>query len=39
MNIYTIIEIIKHTEQRGVELLLDTLIIGIEIGRRNIENQ
>ncbi|CAD8200103.1 unnamed protein product [Paramecium pentaurelia] len=39
MNIYTIIEIIKHTEQRGIELLLDTLIIGIEIGRRNIENQ
>ncbi|CAD8107819.1 unnamed protein product [Paramecium primaurelia] len=39
MNIYTIIEFIKLSEQRGIELLIDTLIIGIEIGRKNIENQ
>ncbi|CAK60715.1 unnamed protein product (macronuclear) [Paramecium tetraurelia] len=38
MNIYTIIEILKHTEQRGVELLIDALIIGIEIGRKNLQN-
>ncbi|CAD8202356.1 unnamed protein product [Paramecium octaurelia] len=38
MNIYSIIEIIKHTEQRGVELLIDALIIGIEIGRNNLQN-
>ncbi|CAK58126.1 unnamed protein product (macronuclear) [Paramecium tetraurelia] len=39
MNIYTIVELIKLSEQRGVELLIDALIVGIEMGRRNIENQ
>ncbi|CAD8119356.1 unnamed protein product [Paramecium sonneborni] len=38
MKLYDIIEIIKHTEQKGQELLVDALILGIEIGRRNISN-
>lgn len=36
MNIYDIIELVKLTEQRGQELLIDSLIIGIEIGRSNL---
>ncbi|CAD8195805.1 unnamed protein product [Paramecium octaurelia] len=39
MNIYTIVDLIKLTEQRGVELLIDAVIFGIEIGRKNIEDQ
>ncbi|CAD8121720.1 unnamed protein product [Paramecium sonneborni] len=38
MNIYNLIEVIKLTEQRGQELLIDALIIGIEIGRNNLKN-
>ncbi|CAD8089831.1 unnamed protein product [Paramecium primaurelia] len=38
MKLYDIIEIIKLTEQRGQELLIDALVIGIEIGRGNISD-
>ncbi|CAD8198495.1 unnamed protein product [Paramecium octaurelia] len=38
MKLYDIIEIIKLTEQRGQELLIDALVMGIEIGRGNISD-